>query len=209
MLASTLVTVAAVCALLVFEWRGSRIGIWIAKPIAALGFVATALLAGALDTRYGSLVLVGLVFSFFGDVFLIPRGKATFAAGLVAFLLGHVAYTIAFLGRGPSLAVVAGAAALLVVPVVIVLRWLGPHVGEGLRTPVKLYVAVISAMLACAAGATAATGDRLILAGAFAFFVSDLAVARGQFVEKSFSNKAWGLPLYFGGQLLLAWSIVA
>ena len=49
-----------------------------------------------------------------------------------------------------------------------------------------------------------ATGDGLILVGAVAFFVSDLAVARERFVRSSFLNRAWGLPLYYGGVILLA-----
>jgi hypothetical protein len=39
------------------------------------------------------------------------------------------------------------------------------------------------------------------------FFVSDLAVARERFIEHTFLNKTWGLPLYYGGQLLLATSV--
>ena len=37
-----------------------------------------------------------------------------------------------------------------------------------------------------------------------AFFVSDLAVAREQFVSEGFVNKTWGLPLYYAAQLLFA-----
>ena len=44
--------------------------------------------------------------------------------------------------------------------------------------------------------------------GAVLFFISDLAVARGRFVADTFTNKAWGLPTYFGGQLLIAWSVL-
>jgi hypothetical protein len=36
------------------------------------------------------------------------------------------------------------------------------------------------------------------------FYVSDLAVARQRFVAQSWTNKLWGLPLYFGAQLVLA-----
>ena len=47
----------------------------------------------------------------------------------------------------------------------------------------------------------------LLLAGAALFFVSDLAVARDKFVGASFLNRAWGLPAYYAGQLLIAWSL--
>jgi hypothetical protein len=31
-------------------------------------------------------------------------------------------------------------------------------------------------------------------------------VARDQFVAPGYKNRLWGLPLYFGSQMLLAWS---
>ena len=48
---------------------------------------------------------------------------------------------------------------------------------------------------------------QLGLTGAAMFCVSDLSVARDRFVSPGFVNGAWGLPLYFGGQLLLAASV--
>jgi hypothetical protein len=39
------------------------------------------------------------------------------------------------------------------------------------------------------------------------FYASDLAVARDRFVARVFLNRAWGLPLYFGGQLVIAASM--
>jgi len=47
----------------------------------------------------------------------------------------------------------------------------------------------------------------LFAAGAVLFFASDLAVARDKFVAKGFVNRAWGLPVYYAGQLLIAWSL--
>jgi hypothetical protein len=44
----------------------------------------------------------------------------------------------------------------------------------------------------------------MILLGAGLFYVSDLAVARDRFIAPGFANAAWGLPLYYGGQLVLA-----
>jgi len=32
--------------------------------------------------------------------------------------------------------------------------------------------------------------------------VSDLSVARDRFVSRSFSNRAWGLPLYYAAQIV-------
>jgi hypothetical protein len=47
----------------------------------------------------------------------------------------------------------------------------------------------------------------LAFCGALSFYVSDLFVARDRFVKKGAINRILGLPLYFGGQFLLAFSI--
>ena len=41
-------------------------------------------------------VIAGLAFSWFGDLFLAFRGKETFLAGLVSFLLAHCMYCAGF-----------------------------------------------------------------------------------------------------------------
>jgi len=203
-----LVTIAATAALLLAEQRDSRIGVWIAKPIAAAGFIGAAVANGALDSVYGEWILAGLVLSFFGDVLLIPHdAKRAFLAGLVSFLLGHLAYTGAFALRGLDTTATAIAAVPVAGASIVALRYLWPHVqsrAPKMQRPVLAYLAVISTMLVCAAGTVGRGGDLRILVGAIAFYVSDLAVARQRFVAPSFTNKLWGLPLYFGAQLLLA-----
>ncbi len=196
----------AVVALLVAERRAWRPGVWIAKPLAATGFLATALAAGALESDYGRLVLGALVLCWLGDVLLIPKGaRGSFIAGLVSFLAGHLVYAWAFASRGIDPTAVAFTALLACIPAGLALRWLRPHLPDGMRIPVYAYIAVISAMFVTAV----CTGLPQIILGAGMFFVSDLAVARERFVASSFTNKLWGLPLYFGAQLVLAASIAA
>jgi hypothetical protein len=50
-------------------------------------------------------------------------------------------------------------------------------------------------------------GNGVILAAAVAFYLSDLAVARDRFVAPGFRNRLWGLPLYYGAQLLFVWTV--
>lgn len=198
------VTLIALAALLVAEATGASAGVWIAKPVASTGFVAVGVAAGALDSTFGRLVLLALLLSWWGDVLLIPKSRAIFLAGLGSFLLGHVAYAAAFVVRGVALPWLVGAAAAMVAPALLALRWLAPHVPAPMRVPVRGYVTVISIMVACAVATVAHAGGAAILAGASMFYVSDLAVARHRFVAPGFANKVWGLPLYYGGQLLLA-----
>ncbi|HJP35092.1 MAG TPA: lysoplasmalogenase [Gammaproteobacteria bacterium] len=203
-----LLTLAALAALLVAEYVGSRKGVWIAKPAASTGFLAVAVAAGALDSSYGLLVLLGLVLSWWGDVFLIPVERPRiFQAGIASFLLGHAAYVVAFasLGLQPVAAIVT--ALLMVASVMKILRWLRPHLPPEMRMPVYAYFVVITCMVICAAGAVANAATPMILLGALMFYVSDLAVARDRFVATGFGNRVWGLPLYYGGQLVLASSI--
>ena len=210
MLPFAVLTCISTAALLLCEYRGWQPGVWLAKPVAAAGFVAAALALGALDTAYGRWILAGLALSWWGDVLLIPReSHAAFRAGLVSFLLGHVAYAVAFATRGLD----AGAAAVAAVGVAVVggaaHRYLRPHLPSGMRAPVLAYLAVISTMVVAAAGTFGHAGGSALLVGALAFYASDLAVARQRFVVRSFINKAWGLPLYFGAQLLLASSVAS
>jgi hypothetical protein len=46
----------------------------------------------------------------------------------------------------------------------------------------------------------------LILAGAVSFYFSDVFVARNKFINNEFRNRLVGLPLYYLGQFLLAFS---
>lgn len=182
------------------DWRG------VAKMLASTGFILMAFAAGALKSRYGIAILVGLFFSWWGDLFLIFH--STFLYGLVAFLLGHVAYAVAFCLWGINVRTSALTAALVVVPVFFVFQWLNPHLGD-MRLPVYAYMLVITLMVILSAGATGQHGTLLMLVAALLFWVSDLCVARQRFVTDSDWNALIGLPLYFGGQMVFAWSILA
>jgi uncharacterized membrane protein YhhN len=179
--------------------------VWVAKPLASTGFIAVAVAAGALTTPYGLAVLVALALCWVGDVLLIPKGaKTPFLVGLTSFLLGHLGFAVAFGLLGPDPLWMAAAAALALLPVFAVLRWLRPHLSERMRIPVVVYVVVISLMVVVAVGAAASTGRAAIAVGAVCFYLSDLSVARHRFVSESFWNKTWGLPLYYAAQLILA-----
>ena len=69
---------------------------------------------------------------------------------------------------------------------------------------VRVYMVVIGVMSTLACGVTAAGGPWAVAVGALAFTASDISVARDRFVRHEFLNRAWGLPLYYGAQLLIA-----
>jgi uncharacterized membrane protein YhhN len=200
-----LLCAVAVAGLLVAEHRGSQPGLWLTKPVASAAFIWLGLESGALDTTYGQLVLAGLLLCMLGDVLLIPRGRpAIFRAGVFAFLLGHVAYSAAFLTQPMSIAGLIIGGATLVAIVVSVLRWLGGSLPPDMVVAVRTYMIVIGVMSTLACGVTAAGGPWQVAVGALAFTASDVSVARDRFVKHEFVNRAWGLPLYFAAQLLIA-----
>ena len=195
----------AVVALLWAEARQSSPGIWLAKPIASTLFIVTALLAGATATLFGQLILLGLILSWLGDVFLIPKRQLFFIAGLGSFLLAHVAYSGAFLLQPLDMLPMASVGVAMAVVAIITLRWLWPCLPQNLRPAVVAYLVAISLMVVLSAGTITATGLQLFI-GAVMFAASDIFVARERFVSPSVANRLCGLPLYYGAQLIFALS---
>ncbi|MFH1468720.1 MAG: lysoplasmalogenase [Pseudomonadota bacterium] len=202
-----LVCALAMAAMVLAERLGSARGRWAAKPVASLAFVGLALAQGLPPTAYGRVVLVALVLCLLGDLLLLPeRTGPAFLAGLGSFLLGHLAFAAAFFVLGPDLPWTAAATVALLLPAALVLRWLWPHLRGPLRMAVPAYITAITAMVALAVGAGRAGGPWWVPLGAVLFFLSDISVARDRFVAPGWKNRLWGLPLYYGAQVLLALS---
>lgn len=201
-------TVSIACVSLVFcQLAGIRNGVIASKFVASTAFLTVAILAGALQSRYGRVLLAGLVFSWFGDMFLLETARPFFLAGLVSFLFGHIAYVVAFSVHGLNVKWSMSAFVPVAALTVFVIVWLTPYLPEDMILPVRTYTIVISLMIIAAFGTTGAGGTLLIPAGATLFYLSDLSVAAGQFVEPAFPNYVWGLPFYYAGQTLLALSV--
>lgn len=173
------------------------------KMLASTGFIAIALSVGGVSSAYGRLVLAALALSWIGDLLLSYSSRPAFLGGLVAFLLGHVAYSFAFGVLGIDARSAAATAVVLAVVAAVVWRWLRPHVGD-MAGPVIAYIVVISVMVVMAAGAYGSGATALVPIGATLFFLSDIAVARNQFVSPGVANRVVGLPLYYLAQILLA-----
>ncbi|RLB39420.1 MAG: lysoplasmalogenase [Deltaproteobacteria bacterium] len=203
-----LMTTVGLAALLYGEWKGSPGLRAAAKPFASLGFIVAAIGFGALESHYGNIVLVGLILGAIGDVCLLGQAKQYFIAGLVSFLLGHVAYVVAFSSLPISVPPALMAAAAMAAIMAMMARWVFPHAPD-MRVPIGIYMLVIAAMCVVAVGAGAAGAPWMIPVGAVMFTASDIAVVRDRFVAPGFVNRLWGLPLYYAAQLIIAWSIMA
>lgn len=181
------------------------------KTLTSALFLLTALLQSP-QHRYDWLMVAGLAMCAVGDVALIRRDRAWFLTGLVAFLLGHVAYTLAFNARTSMLLLPTAAIAVIGTVSIALFLYFRRHLGRMLL-PVTAYVAVITLMLMSAWAVAAAEGGDggpgvLIATAATLFYVSDITVARDRFVPGAgFANRAFGLPLYYVAQFLFAFSI--
>jgi uncharacterized membrane protein YhhN len=197
--------------LLYFEKNGNQKGKLPTKTILSCLFIFKALVQTHPIPVYFYLLLLGLIFCLGGDVFLALPQDRMFLLGLVSFLLGHVLYIICFfyvadISQWTWIGCLVG---LLVSG--LVFGWLRPHLGSML-IPVIAYVIVITVMVI---GAWTVLGDTklsysgrlLVFIGAVSFYLSDLFVARDRFLKSEFTNRLIGLPMYYCGQFLLAFSI--
>ena len=197
--------------LLIFVKKESIKGILLTKPSLSALFVIVALTGPSANPTYSNFVLAGLLFCVAGDVLLIFPAKKLFLAGLVSFLTGHVLYSIAFFTMASPGTLTWSIAALCLLISGAVFVWLRTHLGTML-VPVIAYMAVITVMVI---GATALagneqlgfTGRALVFCGAILFYFSDIFVARHRFVKKQYINRLAGLPIYYAGQFMIAYSL--
>jgi uncharacterized membrane protein YhhN len=189
----------------------SIIGELLTKPLLSVLFIVTAVIQPHTDTPYYPLVLTGLILCLIGDVCLIfILSRKVFTAGLGAFLAGHVMYVAAFVTLGVTGPLVWTAGLICLGLSACVFLWLRPHLGD-MRIPVTAYIVIITAMVICATAFMNNPGldpkaRALVFGGALLFYVSDIFVARQRFVTKAFVNRSAGLPLYYAGQFMIAFS---
>ncbi len=188
-------------------WKGLRSVAAAAKITASTSFVVLAFVNGADASAYGRAVLAALILSWLGDVLLLSRQGTFFLSGIAAFFGAHIAFSAAFALKPLSLKVLAAAIVVTGIMTVLLLKWLWRHLYGPYKAAVPLYMAAVMAMvsLACAAGAVSL--PHIVPIGAVAFAFSDISVAQDRFVERSFFNKAWGLPMYYIAQVLFAVSV--
>ncbi|HEX7538636.1 MAG TPA: lysoplasmalogenase [Dermatophilaceae bacterium] len=175
----------------------------VAKPLVMVALGWLALTMGAADDQVGRLVLVAVALSLVGDVFLLSKATVAFPGGLVAFLLAHLAYVLAFLVLGfePWWALIG-----LVVVVVLsltsgrrIVRAAGHEGGAALGAGVAAYLLVISAMVVTASG----TARPLVLLGALAFLLSDTVLALDRFAGQRAHARMVVIVTYHVGQVLM------
>jgi uncharacterized membrane protein YhhN len=211
---NTLILVPAVillATLLFFEKKDNIPGKLIFKTPLSLLFILTATLQSQPVPSYFTYMLIGFALCLGGDVLLIFPQRKAFLLGLISFLLGHVFYVVAFFHVSQFSSAAWIVTAIIVVFSIGVFFWLKPHLGS-MMVPVILYIIVITSMVIGAGSVLfdstlPAAGRNIVLAGALLFYLSDIFVARHRFMKQEFANRLFGLPLYYSGQFLLAFSV--
>lgn len=163
--------------------RGDKRLEYLCKPATIVALIAVAAVVRPAVPAQQGWWLVALGLGLVGDILLMVPGDR-FAAGLAAFLLGHIAYILGFHAAGvaPTRALVY--LALLALPIAVGLRpVIRGAITAGQRellAPILLYSLVIGAMAASAlAGHSAPAG-----AGALLFVLSDGLIAYRRFVTR-------------------------
>ena len=177
----------------------------VAKPGTLVALIGVAVALEPFDGTVRAWMVAGLVLSLVGDV-LLMLPERWFLGGLVAFLLGHVAYVVGLQLAPTSGAWTAVGLAVVLLGALTVGRSIVTRVGAGrhrsLRGPVIAYLVVISAMVVSAFGTAAAAA----IIGALLFYVSDATLAWNRFVEPLRHGGLAVMVTYHLGQAgLVAW----
>ncbi len=176
---------------------------YVAKPLVLVALIAAAAALTPGDAAVRTAVVVGLTLGLIGDVLLMLD---RFIPGAAAFLLGHLAYLVAFLlvpQKGPFLfagAIIIGILLGLVArPVVAGAR----RRSTTLTVVIVAYLIVLGAVVVFGFG----TGNPWLMAGVLLFAVSDALLAYGRFVGSAPGGRVAVHVTYHLAQLLIVLSL--
>lgn len=152
----------------------------ITKPFILLSLLGFYVLAAR---SVSAAVILALIFSWIGDVLLIPKGIKWFTAGGIAFMISHAFFVVGYLkdivfSRIPVFLIIV-LAVFFTAAVSYIFSKLKPHLPKALFYPMFLYLLINGAMncfaiFRCVSIPTASTVTTAI--GAVLFFISDASL---------------------------------
>ena len=161
----------------------------VTKPFILLSLLGFYVLAAR---SVSAAVVLALLFSWLGDVLLIPKGVKWFTAGGIAFMISHAFFVAAYtkdvvFSRIPVFLIVL-LAVFFAAAVAFIFSKLKPHLPKALFYPMFLYLLSNGTMncfaiFRCVSAPSAATLTTAI--GAALFFVSDTALFFVRFKKDS------------------------
>jgi len=175
---------------------------YIFTPLTMLAIILIAFLNVPSPAFYQKMIVIGLIFSTVGDVFLIDSKR--FVQGLLSFLLAHICFIIAFFSTPnfPS-------AIFYLVYVAFFLSILWRHLGK-LKIPVFFYSLAIALMSWFALSRYFELNDYkslLSFLGSILFVASDSMLAYNKFKSSFPLAEILVLSTYFTAQWLISLSV--
>lgn len=125
-------------------------------------------------------VVLALIFSWIGDMFLILKGVKWFTIGGISFMISHFFFILSYIEyinfSSLNIVVVIGLICLFIIAATIIFKYLKPYLPKALFYPMYLYL-IINGLMNCFAifrsitlGKTAGI---ITVIGAILFFISD------------------------------------
>ncbi len=191
---------------------------WISKPLLMISLAVYYFV----NTTKGSLskvVLIAILFSFSGDVFLMlpdPNGMY-FIIGLVSFLTAHIFYVFAYrqhVTTSPGMGLNNVQKIRFSFPFMLLgtglVTVLYPNLGE-LRLPVAVYAVVLVTMVLAAMfryERTTTTSFWMVFGGAFFFMLSDSLLAINKFYSPLAYSGVWIMVTYILAQFMIVKGLI-
>ncbi len=196
----TILFILFAVAAIFFKHKQKKILFYFTKPTATLILIAMLYFTKIQTSALFFPILIALVFSFFGDVFLLFDDKG-FQIGIIAFLFAHISYSFAFMRQ------VNNYNYYLLIPIfgftvgfyLYIVKDLGKF-----RRQVSIYISVITLMFWLAVNRYFFENtfqNTLILAGAVMFVISDSLLAVNKFSKTILPDKT---KFLFPEMLILA-----
>jgi uncharacterized membrane protein YhhN len=204
-----LIVASALLAIAAAPWALNQSSLaFVFKPLTTALIIVRAWPRGADAPAARSALRLGLLLSLLGDIALLWPQQG-FLPGLIAFLIAHIAYIVAFTREHRFLAQPAALTSYaLAASAILALLW--PSIPPGLRVPVACYVLALTAMSAqTAVVGLASQGDDqrrglvLMLGGAL-FMTSDALLATNKFAVALPAANLWILGTYWAAQWCIA-----
>ena len=137
-------------------------------------------------------VVLALIFSWIGDVLLIPPGTKWFTAGGISFMISHAFFVLAYASITDFSKV--GRVYMIILPLLfiissaIIFKYLRPHLPKALFYPMLLYL-VINGCMNCFAWfralSTPGAAGIITALGALLFYISDTSLFFVRFNKNS------------------------
>lgn len=211
MIAGWILSGAAILSGVIYIWTtytGSQTQRFLFKPLTTVLILGLALvLPDAVSPLYRTLIVVGILFSLAGDIFLMLPNNL-FVWGLVSFLIAHLFFIAGYVERA-SIHMHWYLLAPFALYGAILLYLLWPHVGD-LRLPVLVYALVLLAMGWQATELWWEMRDLaalLAMFGALLFVASDSILALDKFRAPIARRDLLIMSTYYAALLLIAWSV--